>query len=794
MPTGTLVSQSWELVYFDSELTEGSTDFEALSVEKRVEFLHHYAEKAKSWFKDPLLESFVASEEEISEALAGLKEPPSPTVRKRRHLKAWKYTLEIGEEPFWQDGFDDSAWMETEVPKLFSPLTAQGNLRLRNTFEAGDFKTAMLVVESLADYSRVWANGTLLRDTTVGITGRSDGRYEPFRIDLSNYLVVNSENVIAIEVLRRTEKLRYTIDEPVESCNEAFGVAGDICLDLTDDEVYITEAFLRAVDVADPCTVKASLTLVNLKEASARAIPDIRQQERSPAGECFNGTVEIGLYEWFPNESGQAAAVQEMPVSLLAGGSEIIHVALRVPSPKVWTPDEPCLYHARIVVKSEDGTALDDCVETFGIRTIKAPDNHLYFNGRKFFAKGCAHLNRFPPLSEAKLNMVCPPDRAIMRDLLAFKKTNGKILRVIARYKGTNSSRMLDICDQLGVALEWLTMAHRDYSHVGGIEAAEAVRRVQLPASIKHVRNHPSIIVWEGSNELGPVNKALFWDDFYRAVRALDDNRLIDPVSELQRMSEGVRPDSWQADEVVWGYHTYSGWYTPFAPIAHPTEDKVWFHDEGDRHWYKRHLRPIIHSELGAEAMPKWSLYADEPWHKIWDFKDADKFEAARIGRNLDRDTEWEESQAYQGLVLQSFITSLRMSSLDGAYVCCLSDGFGSGKFHKGVLDAYGRAKIGFHTVRMSFDDVLTSALRGKIVLGAEDALEPKIVNDGEGQACSLQVDVVAPSGEIVDTKVYKNVTLDGETAVTPLPGWKPSLGKSGYYFLEYRVFSERRV
>ena len=90
MPTETLVSQSWEMVYFDSELTEGSTDFEVLPVEKRAEFLHHYAEKTKSWFKDPLLESFVVSQAEISEALAGLKEPPSPTVRKRLNLKTWQ--------------------------------------------------------------------------------------------------------------------------------------------------------------------------------------------------------------------------------------------------------------------------------------------------------------------------------------------------------------------------------------------------------------------------------------------------------------------------------------------------------------------------------------------------------------------------------------------------------------------------------------------------------------------------------------------------------------------------------
>ena len=153
----TPLSKSWEMIYYDADRSEGSTDFEVLPTERRVEFLHHYAGQAKRWFSDPLLETVVVNDREVEEALSKFKEKPLPRIRRRMSFKNWKYILESSEQTFYATDFDDSSWSEITVPKLFSPDEEEHNLRLRKTFNPGDFKTAMLVVESLADYSKVWS-------------------------------------------------------------------------------------------------------------------------------------------------------------------------------------------------------------------------------------------------------------------------------------------------------------------------------------------------------------------------------------------------------------------------------------------------------------------------------------------------------------------------------------------------------------------------------------------------------------------------------------------------------------
>src|SRR5699024_2834321 len=137
----------------------------------------------------------------------------------------------------WQKEFyDDSHWRKASLPLSLGSERHEGeDLFLRKELEIGSYKKAFLNIETLDPGGEIWINGkmaALVRD-----------RY-PIRLDVSDYLIPNTRNLIAFKVdhfYLNPEEGIPSPHSPLDKNPNWF--AGRAWLDLT-EETLVEDAFL----------------------------------------------------------------------------------------------------------------------------------------------------------------------------------------------------------------------------------------------------------------------------------------------------------------------------------------------------------------------------------------------------------------------------------------------------------------------------------------------------------------------------------------------------------------------
>lgn len=100
-PPAAELSRAFELRYVTADSkANGETDFKGptsiFTTEQRLEFLGRYEKFAGQFFGDPNWDTPVVTDTDVRQALAKVKPQPSPEVRKRLPLTAWKF---LGSRP-----------------------------------------------------------------------------------------------------------------------------------------------------------------------------------------------------------------------------------------------------------------------------------------------------------------------------------------------------------------------------------------------------------------------------------------------------------------------------------------------------------------------------------------------------------------------------------------------------------------------------------------------------------------------------------------------------------------------
>ena len=207
---------------------------------------------------------------------------------------------------------------------------------------------------------------------------------------------------------------------------------------------------------------------------------------------------------------------------------------------ELWWPrgyGEPALYDARLALQDESGRELDAWSGHIGLRTVElrrtevtTPDKPGEFvfvvNGRKAFARGTnwVALDALHSRDAGHLPAAC----AMLADLNCN----------MVRCWGGNvyeSHAFFDFCDAHGIMV-WQDFALACAVHPQTDEFACAMRR-EAEAVITKLRNHPSLVLWAGNNE---VDEAFGW-----AGTGLDpnDDRLSRRVlPEVVRRLDPLRP------------------------------------------------------------------------------------------------------------------------------------------------------------------------------------------------------------------------------------------------------------
>ena len=211
----------------------------------------------------------------------------------------------------------------------------------------------------------------------------------------------------------------------------------------------------------------------------------------------FRGTVAVRAQHC---DGGKYLKTEES-LTLAAGASKEVDVALSLKGARLWSPAEPNLNRLDVSLCDADGHVQDAWVDRVGWRTLSADEKHIYVNNKPIFVGGLADYHLF-------VDTIAPP---------ADKAEHLWRLRKIQRY-GYNYRRHhthVPITEYFQAADEAGMMVQMDLPYAQPFEI--------LKELAYHTRNHVSSTTCCMTNEAYPGNPELA--ALYHEFKRLDPTR-----------------------------------------------------------------------------------------------------------------------------------------------------------------------------------------------------------------------------------------------------------------------------
>ena len=390
-----------------------------------------------------------------------------------------------------QSAYDDSAWRQLDLPHDWG---IEGPFAQENPGETGKLpwwgvawyrksfpvpasdegRCVYLDVDGAMAYAMVWCNGQFVGGWPYG--------YSSWRVDLTPYLKVGGDNVLAIR-----------LDNPKDSSRwyPGGGIYRNVWLVKT-APVHIAQwgTFVTTPSVsATAATVDVKVTLDNRTAATADTQVSARIYELGPDGQ---------------KSSEPVATVAPIGIQIAAGRQSFGSLSLNIANPRLWSLKQPQRYVA--VTAVEQGGKVVDVTETpFGVRTIAfVADKGFFLNGERVPINGVCDHHDLGALGSA-INT-----RALERQIQILQEMGCNAIRTS---HNPPAPELLDQCDRLGMlvmdeAFDCWRSAKKpnDYSRVF-VDWHEK----DLRALVRRDRNHPSVILWSIGNEIGEQGQPEGW-------------------------------------------------------------------------------------------------------------------------------------------------------------------------------------------------------------------------------------------------------------------------------------------
>ena len=362
-------------------------------------------------------------------------------------------------------------------------------------------KRSWLQVDGINYRAEIWLNGNMI--------GNISGMFYQDLIDITNYIVFEKKNVLAIKVL--------PVDVPGgprEGVSKSWGAAGEF-RNGGNGEIGKNVTMLMTVGwdftfldgIRDRNTgIWKEISIFTTGDVTLRH-PFVKSKLSKPAFDQSAQTVSVEVYNpTFKNQkvkvSGKIENVSfEKEVSLFRGEvRELIFTPEEFPqliinNPRLWWPKNKGsqeLYDISFKVEMSGKTS-DSIATRFGIREItsntQTPDKSrtIYVNGKQIFIRG---TNWTP---EAMLRST---DERMYAEMRYTAQSGVNLIRI---WGGgiAESDYFFQLCDELGILVWqefWLT---GDTKHVYD----EALYLKNVESTVKRIRNHPSLAYYVSSNE-----------------------------------------------------------------------------------------------------------------------------------------------------------------------------------------------------------------------------------------------------------------------------------------------------
>jgi beta-glucuronidase len=487
-------------------------------------------------------------------------------------LGDWRFQMDvfdIGEKEMWYtDDFNRTDWAKVEVPKAWdcyeealwgyegvgwycvsiAPQLVQSAMIHRLIFWRVNYCT------------KVWLNGRFLGENIDG--------YLPFEFDVTEHLKPDAPNHL---VLRVDNKPRI----------EWLPAASNI-------EWMQFGGILQPVQlVGTPPLYIADLTVI--------ATPDGDGAQLSCKIEVCNRGDQVALTDVVIEVPACGYSTRKKTTCKPADVTTV-ELDLTMAKASAWSPDTPVLYTLDAVLH-QDGRAVDDLSQRFGVRKIEVQGKRILLNGRELKIKG---VNRYDFCGKFGPN---PPRELVVEDLRMIKKAGVNLIRV--HYP--NSPETLSLFDEMGFLMMeelplnwwgqdwWGKGAQQD---IGILAPACAA----LEKMIRRDKNHPSIIIWSMCNECATNNEIgiTVMRELIKRTKVLDKTR---PVTFVASGDARGHLAFEQADIVC--FNIYYGMFTGekcyhFAQLDSLVRAPSRRHIEQQR----RHFdKPIIITEFGTRGI-----------------------------------------------------------------------------------------------------------------------------------------------------------------------------------------------
>ena len=192
--------------------------------------------------------------------------------------------------------------------------------------------------------------------------------------------------------------------------------------------------------------------------------------------------------------------------------------AFDIPSPKLWSGENPHLYGVKIRVL---GKTADEVHTYFGIREIEAREDGVYINGKREFQQMILDQGYWKDTM-----LTAPGDEAIEKDVRAIREMGFNGVRM---HQKVESFVFYSLCDKYGLYV-WgeIPSAYAFDERMKG----EFVR--DCTDIVEQLKNHPCVVSWVLFNETWGVSdikenkeEQNFVQRMYEEVRKADDRPII---------------------------------------------------------------------------------------------------------------------------------------------------------------------------------------------------------------------------------------------------------------------------
>ncbi len=414
----------------------------------------------------------------------------------------WKFQKGANDRAF-ETNFDDSGWENVTVPHdwaIKGPFDknidrqvvaiAQNNEKkasektgrtgalpyigegwYRNRFTLPNLRKddkVLILFEGAMSEARVYLNGKKIGEWNYG--------YNYFFFDVTDYILANEENVLAVHLTNREKSSRW------------YPGAG----------LYRkVQVIVKNKQSIDQWGVSITTPLVSPEQATVAIRTKVTGKD-------------LRLRTTILDADGKAVASQE---SDTVSGNEF-EQKIAIAAPKLWSPESPALYTAVSQLYADD-VLKDETTNTFGIRSIRyEPEKGFSLNGKVRKFKGVCLHHDLGPLGAA-VNV-----SALRRQLRILKDMGCDSIR---SSHNMPSIEQLELCDEMGFMFlaesfdEWAEpKVENGYHRYFATDAEKDVVNF-----VHATRNHPCIVMWSAGNEVpdqhesGGVERAEWLRDIF---------------------------------------------------------------------------------------------------------------------------------------------------------------------------------------------------------------------------------------------------------------------------------------